>query len=119
MYARSDLALAQEDSSEVMREMRCFHAQQAAEKAIKAVLVARDIDFPYTHNIAKLLSIVRDSGVDLADGLDPAADLMAYAVHLRYPGPHDRISEDERAEAASIAEVVVRWAEKLIDCGES
>lgn len=47
-HAKSDLrlaSLAAEDEL-VRREQVCFHAQQAAEKAIKAVLLSREIEFP-------------------------------------------------------------------------
>ena len=37
----------------------CFGAQQAAEKAIKAVMISRNIDFPYVHNLALLLDTRR------------------------------------------------------------
>jgi HEPN domain-containing protein len=46
-HARSDLALARTTPTpEIMLEALCFHAQQAAEKAIKAVLVVRGITPP-------------------------------------------------------------------------
>jgi len=35
----------------------CFHAQQAAEKCLKAFLAHRSVEFPYTHNLAKLIEI--------------------------------------------------------------
>jgi hypothetical protein len=46
-YARSDLALAgQSASADVLREALAFHAQQAAERSIKAVLVHFAVPFP-------------------------------------------------------------------------
>jgi len=62
----------------------CFHAQQAAEKSIKAYLTAQDMDFPFIHNLEKL--------VELCAQLDPAfssikamcQELTPYAVELRY-----------------------------------
>jgi len=35
----------------------CFHAQQAAEKYLKAFLSHHDAVFPHTHNLAKLLEL--------------------------------------------------------------
>jgi len=35
----------------------CFHAQQAAEKYIKAYLTAHEIDFPFSHNLEKLIEM--------------------------------------------------------------
>lgn len=45
--ARSDLALAKVAQESVYLEDLCFHAQQGAEKAIKALLVKLGVEFPY------------------------------------------------------------------------
>jgi HEPN domain-containing protein len=57
--ARSNFARAAADPAhpDILLEDLCFDAQQAAEKAIKAVLVYRRIRFPRTHAIADLLSL--------------------------------------------------------------
>jgi len=44
--ARSDLAMAKTQGSGIYYEDLCFHAQQAVEKAIKAVLLHSGIRFP-------------------------------------------------------------------------
>lgn len=54
-FAASDFLLARSRPTGVLFEMLCFHAQQAAEKAIKAVLIAQEIEFPRTHNLRVLL----------------------------------------------------------------
>lgn len=60
--AKSNLACARQPKpDEAVWEDLCFDAQQAAEKALKAVLIGRSIDFPRTHNIRVLLSIVAGS----------------------------------------------------------
>ena len=41
-----------------MYEQLCFHAQQAAEKSIKAVLLHQGIEFPFTHNLQLLLYLL-------------------------------------------------------------
>jgi HEPN domain-containing protein len=52
-HAESDLRLARlgADDPSILREQVCFHAQQAAEKALKAVLLSREIEFLYTHDV--------------------------------------------------------------------
>lgn len=67
--ARSDLALASGDRAlaDVLYEDLCFHAQQAAEKAIKAVLVHRQVAFPRTHAIVDLLTLASRAGVELSE----------------------------------------------------
>lgn len=93
-HARSDLALARvQRPTEVFIEMLCFHAQQAAEKSSKAVLLANEIRFPYTHNIAKLITLVKDAGIPWIEELDQAADLTGYAAETRYPGSVKPVSE--------------------------
>ena len=58
-YAYSDLELARvERPSNVLFEGLCFHAQQAAEKALKAVLIAKGLPAPKTHNIRTLLDFL-------------------------------------------------------------
>ena len=50
--ARSSLSRAKVQTAEAYLEDLCFDAQQAAEKAIKAVLIKRGIAFPYIHDLA-------------------------------------------------------------------
>ena len=58
--ARSNLARAKADIrlTHVYLEDLCFDAQQAAEKAIKAVLLKLGAPFPYVHDLAELLDLV-------------------------------------------------------------
>ncbi len=51
------LAQASARLPEVYLEDLCFQAQQAAEKAIKAVFIARKTPFPYVHDLARLLTL--------------------------------------------------------------
>ncbi len=60
--ARSNLVRAQANLPGVYLEDLCFDAQQAAEKAIKAVLIARGVDFPLVHDLARLLTLLGRSG---------------------------------------------------------
>jgi HEPN domain-containing protein len=66
-HARSDLRLAglAISDEQVRREQLCFHAQQAGEKAIKAVLLAKAIEFPLTHDMEQLLEIAESHGMTL------------------------------------------------------
>ena len=63
--ARSNLAIAKSRVTGAYLEDLCFDAQQAAEKAIKAVLIFRGIDdFPYSHDLVRLTTILEDRGRD-------------------------------------------------------
>jgi HEPN domain-containing protein len=57
-----------------------FHAQQAVEKSLKAVLASSGVDFPFTHNLAALFQLCEDSGVDVPAKLEEADLLTPYAV---------------------------------------
>lgn len=114
--ARSNLAraMAGRSTPEVLYEDLCFDAQQAAEKAIKALLVHRQVAFPRTHAISDLLTILEGSGVDVPAEIREAAALTGYAVEARYPGLSEEVTEGEYVEALALAERVVRWAESWI-----
>ena len=64
----------------------CFEAQQAAEKAIKAVLIMEGIGVPYVHDLARLLSLLEDAGNDIPDAVWKSVELTPYAAITRYPG---------------------------------
>lgn len=107
--ARGDLALAQiERPKGVPTELLCLHAQQAAEKAAKAVLVENGITVPLIHDIAKLVEDVSDVA-DVWEEVQQAARLSEYAVVSRYPADLGAVDDDEHRRAVALAEAVVRW----------
>jgi HEPN domain-containing protein len=112
-HAESDLRLARlaAGDSSIRREQVCFHAQQAAEKAIKAVLLSREIEFPMTHDLEVLLGIAERSGLQLPESVREAGLLSPYAVETRYPGYWLEISQADLKEAIRIAELTVAWAQ--------
>ena len=113
-YAESDLEIARiTQSSRILLEGLCFHAQQAAEKALKAVLIAHAIPFPRTHNLASLLDLLPQDLL-LPSEVEAAAILTDYAVLTRYPGNLEPVTEEEYHEAVRLAEIVVHWARMLI-----
>jgi HEPN domain-containing protein len=81
------------------------HAQQCAEKYLKAFLALKKVDFPFTHNISLLLEISSDHAVWVKD-LREAEILTDYAVTTRYPGAKKVMKKD--AEFAVKAAVKVR-----------
>jgi len=114
-HARSDLVLARSSPTdeEVLLETLCFHAQQAAEKAIKAVLVFCGLGFPRTHSIGALLHLLPDA-VPRDTVLEEAASLTDYAVTSRYPGEAEDVTKQELSEAVTIADRVVAWASRIV-----
>ena len=62
----------------------CFHAQQAAEKCIKAYLAAYEIEFPFIHNLEKLIELCADRDPSFMTIKTLGQELTPYAVELRY-----------------------------------
>ncbi len=113
--ARSDLALAGVSlPDDAFYEDLCFHAQQAAEKAIKGVYRAHQREFRYTHDIAALLNGLKGEGIEIPEELQEAVELTGFARQARYPGTREPTTEAEYRRAVTQAEAVVRWAESLV-----
>jgi HEPN domain-containing protein len=114
--ARSNLvrAKARDKLPDVLLEDLCFDAQQAAEKAIKALLVGRAIQFPKSHDIIDLLTLFERGGGEVPPEIREADRLTSYAVEARYPGLSEDVSAEEYLRAIEFAERVVRWVERLI-----
>lgn len=114
--ARSDLALAKAPLPDgALYEDLCFHAQQAAEKAIKAVYRSRRLEFRYTHDLAELLAGLARHGIAPPESVREAVDLTAFAWQARYPGPAEPVSIAEYRRATSLAEAVVVWASGWVE----
>ncbi len=112
--ARSDLALASVPlPRDVLYNELCFHAQQAVEKCIKAVLVHYGIEFRKVHNIDYLMTLL-PSEVSLPAKAEQVVDLTSYAVTLRYPGDYEDVTEETYREAIEAARVVFAWAEQIV-----
>ncbi|MCX5809947.1 MAG: HEPN domain-containing protein [Proteobacteria bacterium] len=115
-HAESDLAIARlgDGKPGVLPQQICFHAQQAAEKALKAVLLFHKIDFAWTHDITELTDIFEEAGITLPEDFQDAGDLTPYAVESRYPGYWGTIDEEDVKEAIELAEKIVKWARESI-----
>ena len=113
--AKSNLAIARQvKTDEIYWEDLCFEIQQAAEKALKAVMLARGLKFRFVHDLAEHLTVLEQGGIELPEGVKAAAILTDYSVEARYPGPYEPITEEEFYSSLAIADAVVAWAEGLI-----
>jgi HEPN domain-containing protein len=114
--ARSNLARARQPKpEEALWEDLCFDTQQAAEKSLKAALLAHSIPFRFVHDITELLTLLEKNGISLPEEIRASAELTDYAVENRYPGPFEPVTEEEFKRALQIAEAVVGWAESEIE----
>lgn len=113
-HAKSDLALARMPKTRrLLYEHLCFHAQQAAEKSLKAVLVHHGIRVPRSHDLAYLLSTL-PHGVNISPSLLELPILTKYAVQQRYPGEDPPLTPKHRRSALELAENAVGWAARAI-----
>lgn len=81
-----------------------FHAQQAIEKWLKAVMALRGLEEARIHDLGRLLEILSEVGVDLPPSADWLDDLSIYAVPLRYADLLDAEPLDREA--------TIRWLRK-------
>lgn len=93
----------------------CFDAQQAAEKALKALCIRRGIDFPYVHDLAQLITLLQEEGQAVPDEIREAGRLTRYAVLTRYPGLEEPVTEGDYERAVEIAGRVVEWVEHHLE----
>jgi HEPN domain-containing protein len=112
--AESNLAAAGVSSPDVYLEDLCFNAQQAAEKAIKAVFIRRGLNFPFVHDLRRLLDLLNRNGVKIPKYVREADLLSPFAYVTRYPGAVPPVTQRQYRRAVRIAESVVRWAERQI-----
>jgi len=82
-----------------------YHAQQCAEKYLRAYLVWRGVDFPRTHNISTLLELCSDYA-QWPPTLRDAEELTDYAVATRYPGEAAEVTAQDAQRAIEVAEQV-------------
>ena len=83
-----------------------FHAQQCAEKAMKAYLVHREHSFRKTHNLTELGGAVARLEPSLADLMRSASLMTEFAWRFRYPGELATVSQDDAVRALDTAESV-------------
>ena len=118
--AEKDLWRAEKSLRDDDRGAAVFWSQQAAEKALKAVLLAVKGWFPKTHSIRRLFEEL-GSNLDLGqEELEEAYELTQYYHLVRYPDiteglPDDSISRASAERAVATARRVVEAAKKALE----
>lgn len=112
--AKSSLQHARADQDGVYYEDLCFDAQQAAEKALKALLMQRNMPFPYVHDLDALMQLLEEAGLKPPVHVRTAVRLTMYAVAGRCPGLGEPVTREEYLASLAIAEGVVAWAEAVL-----
>lgn len=89
-----------------------FFAQQAAEKALKAVMTARNLVPSRTHNLLALAAELNAVGIATPHSPDDLAVLNPYAVTLRYDD--EELSLVTPDEGRRLVDAMVNWAQAEI-----
>lgn len=102
-FAAMDLESAQFllDMRPVPVEIICYHCEQAAEKLLKAVLVAADIEPPKTHDLIQLCKKCAELDSAYEVLADACIELSPYGVQVRYPSNLD-LNEDDMQYALTM-----------------
>lgn len=113
-YAEDDLRSAKVLLREgVPPRQVCFLAQQAAEKALKTLLVSRRIPFARTHDLLALRTLLPEPLEDLPDNGE-LAELTQWAAESRYPGDVPESGREDAEQALRIAEKTLRTVERTL-----
>ena len=90
----------------------CSHAQQAVEKALKAVLTIKHIDFRRTHDLEELASLLADIGIASPFVPREFRRLNPFAVEFRYDD--ESIALITRDEADQLTQRTLAWAAEIV-----
>ena len=99
--ADEDIALvrASVGAAEIADAIVGFHAQQAAEKLLKALLARRRVAYPFTHDLDRLLELLEEALGESPPEEESVAALTPWAVEFRY----GEVPEDELDRSATLA----------------
>jgi HEPN domain-containing protein len=119
--ASNDATAAREfaENSEISDEIIGFHAQQAVEKSLKAVMATLGLPQQRTHDIDQLGRLLEEQGIELPVPRSRLAELTDFAVPLRYEDLLDAEPLDRHATVALVEEAR-QWAtERLAHPGDN
>jgi HEPN domain-containing protein len=108
--AERDLATAQHMAEEgaTFADVICFHAEQCAEKALKALLLRLDQVPPRTHDLVWILQTIIAIEPDMAAVEYECMILTDYAVAPRYPGWEDVTGAVDLPEVIKSAAMILK-----------
>ena len=118
---------AEGDFQSAQRELRarkapnydaaCFHAQQCAEKYLKAFLVQHNLSFRPIHDLEVLLGHIVPISPEFEFVRDLLLLLNDYAVNIRYPG--ESATRDEARAAVKAMRTVRTFVRSKLGLGDA
>lgn len=90
----------------------CFHAQQSAEKYLKAYLISKNIVFPKTHDLELLVKLCIQINFGFNEILSNAISLINYAIVPRYPDLLDDLTTEDAEQAYQNALIIKEFTLK-------
>ena len=120
-FAQSDIELCKSAIEKEIYHLVCFHAQQAAEKLLKALLAYKNVSIPKIHSLIDLYELTRLLFPDLEQFKVVLRDLDTYYIPTRYPDalpgslPEGLPTQKHAEEALEIANQIYEFVIKQID----
>lgn len=105
------------EKQEVADEIIGFHAQQVVEKVLKAILSFKSIEYRKTHDIAELIDIINDNGIDVPESIEETIDLTPFAVEFRYdflPAEVKKTEKMSRKKILMLVNTALEWAKIVV-----
>lgn len=115
-----DLEIARKLSDSGMYEAVCFHAQQAAEKALKGLLYGKGYRAIVTHSVRELFNAVSKEFDGISALLKECTELDKEYIPSRYPdafpsgSPYEYYSKEDAEKCLNYAELILKEVRRLI-----
>src|SRR5580704_76446 len=93
-------------SENCQSDICCYHAQQCAEKYLKAYLISRRILFPYIHDLEKLIELCSISNQRFDELKIVGIKLTDYAIKPQYPDEIDDLTVEDAQQAYQNAVII-------------
>lgn len=114
--AERDLRAARNELNAVppLPEMTAYHAQQAAEKALKAFLTLSSTPFRHTHDLVELQAQCEAIDPGFVRFLEAVQTLNPYATQFRYPGGPIAPPLTEAQHALGLSDAIIRFVQERL-----
>ena len=96
-------------------EILGFHAQQAVEKSLKAVLSLHDVRYPFVHDLKTLVDLLGKNNISFPQPFEEVRRLTPFATMFRYEYlPTEPRRPLDRSWTLEVVHGVRAWAESLL-----